>query len=80
MVQWLGCGTFTAMGTGLIPGQETKILQAMWHSPLQKVPKVFLREIIRCMTQWKRCYPVEFERGLGIALQAMQEEKALSSQ
>ena len=56
MVQWLGLGTFTAMGMGTIPGQETKTPEAMWHSPLQKVPKVFLREIIRCITHWKRCY------------------------
>jgi len=28
MVQWSGLHTFTAKGTGLIPGQRTKILQA----------------------------------------------------
>ena len=27
-VQWLGLGTFTAMGQGSIPGQGTKIPQA----------------------------------------------------
>ena len=30
-VQWLELLTSTAGGTGLIPGQGTKILQAMWH-------------------------------------------------
>ena len=29
-VQWLGLCTFTAKGTGSIPGWRTKILQAMW--------------------------------------------------
>ena len=52
----LGLATVTAMDLGSIPGQETKISQAMWHSPLQKVPKIFLREVIRCMIHWKRCY------------------------
>ena len=31
MVQWLGLGTFTAVGLGLIPGQGTKIPQAVRH-------------------------------------------------
>ena len=29
-VQWLGLGGLTARGLGLIPGQKTKILQAVW--------------------------------------------------
>ena len=29
---WLGLSTFTAMGTGLVPGWGTKILQASWYS------------------------------------------------
>ena len=29
-VQWSGLGTFTAEGLGSIPGQGTKIPQAMW--------------------------------------------------
>ena len=29
-VQWLGLRTFTAEGTGSIPGQGTKIPQAAW--------------------------------------------------
>ena len=37
MVQWLGLGALTARGPGSIPGQGTKILQAMWHG--QKPPK-----------------------------------------
>ena len=28
VIQWLGLGTFTAVGLGSIPGQGTKILQA----------------------------------------------------
>ena len=31
-VQWLGLLAFTAEGSGSVPGQGTKILQAMWHS------------------------------------------------
>ena len=31
VVQWLGFCSPTAGGTGLITGQETKILHAMWH-------------------------------------------------
>ena len=30
-VQWLGLGTFTAVGLGSIPVQGIKIRQAMWH-------------------------------------------------
>ena len=31
VVQWLGLYASTARGTGLIPGQGTKIPQATWH-------------------------------------------------
>ena len=31
MVQWLGLQASTAEGTGLIPGEETKIPHATWH-------------------------------------------------
>ena len=31
MVQWLGLHMLTAEGPGSVPGQGTKILQAMWH-------------------------------------------------
>ena len=34
--QWLKLHTSTAGGTGSIPGQGTKILQAMWHSQKEK--------------------------------------------
>ena len=30
MVQWLGLCALTAEGVGSIPGQGTKILQAVW--------------------------------------------------
>ena len=33
--QWLGISVFTAMGPGSIPGQGTKILQAVWYSKKQ---------------------------------------------
>ena len=36
MAQWLDSHAFTAEGTGLIPGQETKILQATWWSQKKK--------------------------------------------
>ena len=36
MIQWLGLGTFIAMGLDLIPGQVTKILQATWCSKKKK--------------------------------------------
>ena len=31
VVQWLGLGAFTAKGPSSIPGQGTKIAQAVWH-------------------------------------------------
>ena len=36
MAQWLGLGISTAGNKGLIPGQETKILYAVQHSPAKK--------------------------------------------
>ena len=36
-IQWLGLYASTAEGKGLIPGQRTKIPQAVWHG--QKTPK-----------------------------------------
>ena len=36
VVQWLGLSTFTAMGLRSIPGHQTKILQASWHSKKKK--------------------------------------------
>ena len=36
-IQWLGLYASTAEGKGLIPGQRTKIPQAVWHG--QKKPK-----------------------------------------
>ena len=39
MVQWLGLGAFTAEGMGSIPGQGTKVLQAMWHGQKKKKKK-----------------------------------------
>ena len=32
-VQWLGLSAFTAEGLGSVPGQGTKILQAVRHAP-----------------------------------------------
>ena len=37
-VQWLGLGTFTSMGLGLIPGWGTKILKVKWHAPTPTPP------------------------------------------
>ena len=36
-VQWLGLLAFTAEGSGSVPGQGTKILQAMWRSQKKKL-------------------------------------------
>ena len=36
MVQWLGLCASTAEGTGSIPGQGTKKLQAVWYGQEQK--------------------------------------------
>ena len=36
VVQWLRLGAFTAMGPGSIPGQGTKIAQAVWCSQKKK--------------------------------------------
>ena len=43
MVPWLGFCTFTTEGPGFsIPGQGTKILQAMWCGQKLKIKKFFL--------------------------------------
>ena len=39
VVQWLGLRAVTADGPGLIPGQGTKILQAMWCGRIKNPPK-----------------------------------------
>ena len=39
MVQWLRLCTFTAGGTGSIPGQGTKILHATWCKGKEKTKK-----------------------------------------
>ena len=39
-VQWLELCTFTAKGLSSIPGQGTKILQAMWYSFKEKGVKM----------------------------------------
>ena len=36
VVQWLGLCAFTAEGMGSIPGQGTKILQAVWCDQKEK--------------------------------------------
>ena len=38
-VQWLGLRASTAGGRGLIPGQGTKILHAVWHGQKKKKEK-----------------------------------------
>ena len=38
-VQWLELCAFTANGSGLIPGQRTKIPQAVWHGQTNKKHK-----------------------------------------
>ena len=38
-VQWLGLSTFTAKGTGSIPGRGTKIPQAAWCGHKKKKKK-----------------------------------------
>ena len=38
VVQWLRLCTFTAKGPGSIPGQGTKIPQAVWSSQKKKKP------------------------------------------
>ena len=40
-VQWLGLCTFTAEGTGSIPGQGTKIPQAVRRSQKKKEKNLF---------------------------------------
>ena len=44
VVQWLGLRAFTAEGAGSIPGQETKIPQAVWHGQKKKVYKCITQE------------------------------------
>ena len=36
VVQWLGLGSFHCWGPGLMPGQETKMPQAMWHGQKER--------------------------------------------
>ena len=36
VVQWLGLRAFTAEGSGSIPGQGTKIPQAVWQGQKKK--------------------------------------------
>ena len=43
VVQWLGLCTFTAEGTDSIPGQGTKILQAMQCGKKKKKKKKLYR-------------------------------------
>ena len=38
-VQWLRCGTFTTIGLESIPGQGTKISEALWHHKKKKKKK-----------------------------------------
>ena len=49
MVQWLRLHASTAGGLGSIPGQGTKILQALWHGK-KKNSKVFKKEMQYFMT------------------------------
>ena len=44
MVQGLGLRAFTAEGAGSIPGQETKIPQAVWHGQKKKIYKSIPQE------------------------------------
>ena len=46
MVQGLGLRAFTAEDTGSIPGQGTKILQAVWYSQKKKKKKEKKKELI----------------------------------
>ena len=46
VVQRLGLGTFTAVGPGSVPGQGTKILQAMGHGKKKK--KLFTNVCLGC--------------------------------
>ena len=39
-VQWLRLGAFTAVGSGLIPGWETKIPPARWCSHQKKKKRI----------------------------------------
>ena len=44
MVQWLGLGVLTAGAPDSIPGQGTKIPQAMWHGQTTTVYSPFVLE------------------------------------
>ena len=59
MIQWLGLSAFTAMAPGSVPGQGTKILQALSHEP----PPHPLAKKIKCITVnlvWKTSEPFSF--------------------
>ena len=40
-ILWLGLSALTAVGLGLVPGQETKILQAVQHHEKNKGYKFY---------------------------------------
>ena len=44
MVQWLGPGVFTVMVPHSIPGQGTKILQAVWFSQIKNKNRNLLQK------------------------------------
>ena len=46
VIQWLGLRTFTAEGPVLIPGQRTKIPQAVQHGQKKKEEFGSLRQIL----------------------------------
>ena len=46
MVQWLGLCAFTAKGPDSVLGQETKILQAMWHGQGKKVHEMGAMQLL----------------------------------
>ena len=50
-VQWLGLCTFTAVVGGSVLCQETKILQAVWHSQEDKKVKISVSTKILIRTQ-----------------------------
>ena len=68
MVQWLGLRTSTSEGTGLIPGQETKIMASgpitSWHIDMETVADFILwapksRQMVTAAMKLKDAYSLE---------------------
>ena len=62
MVQWLGLRASTAGGTGSIPGQGTKILQATWRGQKKKKMRSIKTTLENCLAGSGKAEPMRTTR------------------